>query len=435
MSKHSMRIGSASRLSDSRSSSSASMRRALRALGAQHVVAHAELGVAQRHRDHAALVAALGDAQLDRRSPPLGEEARDQLLVGDLPVHADQRRDADLRVVVVEQEARQQLVVALARGVLQVVRAALLDAPAAHGEQLDVGDIGLDGERHRVVGTRPDRDGLALAQVPHGHEPVAGARRLLELVPLRGLPHALLEIALDLVRASLEERDHVEDHGAVLLARDQAHARGSAAADVVIEARHARAPARRRPLAGPVGEDLVERLERRPHLLRGRIRPEVAHVAAVPLAREEHARVLVGERHRDVRIRLVVAQAHVERRPVALDQLLLEQQRLARAGDDDRLDRGRAGDQLLALAIAADAREVRGHALAQRGRLADVEHRPLGASPDVDAGRIGQRPRLVAQIGGWSFRGHDCRVRTRPPSGTRGECHLAVCPESLLDFK
>ena len=114
MSKHSMRIGQrleVERLAQLLEPLDAARARALRA---QHVVAHAQLGVAQRHRDHAPLVAALGDAQLDRGAPPLGQEAGDQVGVCDLgPVHADERRDADLRVVVVEQEAREQLVLAL----------------------------------------------------------------------------------------------------------------------------------------------------------------------------------------------------------------------------------------------------------------------------------------------------------------------------------
>ena len=75
-------------------------------------------------------------------------------------------------------------------------------------------------------------------------------------------------------------------------------------------------------------------------------------------------------------------------------------------------------DELLALAVALDGREVRRHALAHRRRLADVEHGALGRAPDVHAGGIGQRPRLVAQIGCWSFGGHDCRVRESP--GRRG---------------
>jgi hypothetical protein len=173
----------------------------------------------------------------------------------------------------------------------------------------------------------------------HGREPVAGARGLLELMLLGSPQHAPLEVALDLVRAPFEKRDDIVDDRAVGLARDQPDAGRCTAADVVIEARNAGASAGSRALAGPVREDLVERLERRPHLLRRRVRAEVADAGAVALAREEHARVLVGQRHGDVRIRLVVAQSRVQRRPVALDQLLLEQQGLARAGDDDRLDR------------------------------------------------------------------------------------------------
>src|SRR4029077_16650675 len=99
----------------------------------------------------------------------------------------------------------------------------------------------------------------------------------LEQMPLRGFAHALLEVALDLVRAALEERDPIVYHRAVLLARDVSHAGRSAAADVVIEARDARAPAGGRPFARAVREDLVERLERRPHLLRRGVRPEIAH--------------------------------------------------------------------------------------------------------------------------------------------------------------
>ena len=396
-----------------------------RALCPQHVVAHAQLGVAQRHGDHAALVAALRDAQLDGRPAALAQEARDQIGVGDLGVDAHERRNAHLRVVVVEQEAGQQLVLALPCSVLEVVRAALLDAPPAHREQLHVGDVALDRERDGVIGARPDGDGLALAQVAHRHQPVAGARRLLEEVPLGGFAHALLQVALDLVRPPLEERDHIVDHGAVLLPRDVSHARCSAAADVVIEAGHARAPAGRRALAGAVREDLVERLERRPHLLRRCVRPEVAHAGPVALAREQHARVLVGQRDGDVRIRLVIAQARVERRPVALDQLLLEQQRLARAGHHDRLDRRRAGDELLALAIAVDAREVRRHALAQRGGLAHVEHRAVLRAPDVHARRVGKRPRLIAQVAGWSVDGHACRVR-------EGQVGFATSPRYRL---
>ncbi len=62
----------------------------------------------------------------------------------------------------------------------------------------------------------------------------------------------------------------------------------------------------------------------------------------MPLAREHHAGVLVGQRHRDVRERLVVAQADVERRSVALHEVLLEVERLGLRAGDDHLDVGDA---------------------------------------------------------------------------------------------
>ena len=106
-----------------------------------------------------------------------------------------------------------------------------------------------------------------------------------------------------------------------------------------VEARDAAVPAGLRPLARPVAEDPVQHVERLAHLLRVRVRAEVDDAAPVPLAREHDARVLVLDRDGDVRERLVVAQPHVERRPVALDEVLLEMQRLDLGAGDDRLDR------------------------------------------------------------------------------------------------
>ena len=137
-----------------------------------------------------------------------------------------------------------------------------------------------------------------------------------------------------------EELDHPVDQSAVVLARDQPDAGRVAAVDVVVEAGDARAPARFRPLAGPEAEDPVEHVERLAHLLGVRVRAEVEDAAAVALAREHHARELVLDRHRDVRERLVVAQADVEGRAVALDEVLLEVERLDLVARHDRLDLG-----------------------------------------------------------------------------------------------
>ena len=95
-----------------------------------------------------------------------------------------------------------------------------------------------------------------------------------------------------------------------------------------------------RPLAGPVREDAVEDVERLANLLRVRVRAEVDDAAAMPLAREHDPRVLVLDGDGDVRERLVVAEPDVERRPVALDEVLLEMERLDLGIGDDHLEVG-----------------------------------------------------------------------------------------------
>ena len=170
------------------------------------------------------------------------------------------------------------------------------------------------------------------------------------------------------------------DVAAVLLAVDVADAGRLAALDVVVEAGHARAPARLGPLAGPVLEQLAEQVERLAHPLGRGEGPEVGAVRAVALAGEVDARELLVEADRDVGIGLVVAQPDVEPRPVALDEALLGEQRLGLGLGDQRLDRvdlvEHAGGPAQARAEpAALAREVRGDALADRVRLAHVERR------------------------------------------------------------
>ena len=56
------------------------------------------------------------------------------------------------------------------------------------------------------------------------------------------------------------------------------------------------------------------------------------------LAREVDARELLVHRDRDVGIGLVVAQPDVEARLVLLDEVLLGEQRLGLAGDEQELD-------------------------------------------------------------------------------------------------
>ena len=151
-----------------------------------------------------------------------------------------------------------------------------------------------------------------------------------------------------------------------------------------------------RPLARPELEDAVEHVERLAHLLRVRVRPEVDVPATVPLAREHDARILVLDRHRDVRERLVVPQADVERGPVALDEVLLEVERLRLALRDDHLDARDARDEVAdARAGVAAAVEVAAHAGPERLRLADVEDLVARVAKEVDARALRQLAELA----------------------------------------
>ena len=212
---------------------------------------------------------------------------------------------------------------------------------AAEREDLHGRPVALDGDADHV--DRADRapvGGLPLGEVLDREEPVPVARRVLEALLGGGLAHLPLQLAQDRPRVAGEELDHAVDDLPVVVLRDVADARRVAALDVVVEARDAGVPARLRPLARPELEDAVEHVERLAHLLRVRVRAEVEDAAAVPLAGEHHARVVVLDRHGDVRERLVVAQPHVERRPVALDEVLLEVERLDLGAGDDHLDVG-----------------------------------------------------------------------------------------------
>ena len=231
----------------------------------------------------------------------------------------DQRRDARRASVVLEAERLEQRVEILARDVLEKEAVAIGEPPAPERKDLHrrVSSAGgdpddVDGADRALVG------GLALGEVAHGEEAVAHPRSLLEVLPLGRCLHPLLELALDRPRLAGEELDDAVDDLSVVLLRDVVDAGRQAAVDVVVEARDARVAARLRPLTRAEAEDAVEDVEGLAHLLRVRVRAEVDDSATVALAREHDAREVVLHRDRDVRVRLVVAQADVEWRPVPL---------------------------------------------------------------------------------------------------------------------
>ena len=256
-------------------------------------------------------------------------------------------------------------------------------------EDLGVGVVAFDRDADDVG--RADRaagDALALEQRADRGEPVAEGGGALELVRARGLLHPPLEVGFDLCVAAREEPDDAIDPAPVLLGADVAHTGCRAAFDVVIEARNPRAPARLGAFAGAELEQLAEHLERLANALRAGVGTEVGAAGPVTLAGDVDPRIGLVERDRDVGIGLVVAQPDVELRPVALDELLLGEQRLGLGRGDDELDVGNL--------VAERARgcpslgEMRGDPLANRVRLADVEDLAGAITEQVDARGVGQ---------------------------------------------
>ena len=344
-------------------------------LARREVVLQREPRILLRELGETPLLAALRSANLDPCAAQIAEERGERLRVLDVGRDDHLRRHRGRAAVVLDAERLEDRGAVLPCDVLQVEGKPVDELAVAEREELHRGAVAVDCESddvdrpHRLlVRCLPLREALDRAQ------PVAVASGLLEALLGSGVAHPLLERAPDRPCLAGEELDHPLDDRPVVLLRDRADAGSRAALDVEVEARDPGVPTRLRPLARAELEHAVQHVESLPHLLRVRVRPEVDGVAPVPLAREHHARVGVGDRHRDVRERLVVAETDVERRPVPLDEILLEVERLGLALRHDHLDPVDALDELAdARAGVAAAVPVAPDAGTQRFRLADVE--------------------------------------------------------------
>src|SRR5581483_10067632 len=338
-----------------------------------------------------------GGADLDARATPLGEELGERRQVAGVARHDDLRRDARRAAVVLEEERLQDRRHVLPADVLEVERVPVDHLAAAEREDLHDRTVALGREPDHVHGAhRLSLDPLPLDQVLHRVQPVAVPRGVLESLLLGGRAHLLLQLALNRLHVAGEELDDPVDDRPVILLRDVADTGRQAALDVVVEARDPRMAPRLRALTGTVREDAVQHVERLAHLLRVRVRPEVPDTGAVALPFEHHARVLVLHRDGDVWERLVVAEADVERRAVALDEVLLEMELLYLGARDDYLDVRHALRQLADLRTAVGrALEVRSDARAKRLRLAYVQDIPLPVPEEIHARPRRQRLELI----------------------------------------
>ena len=398
-SKHSIRSGRLSRFSASRSSSRAWTRRRRSCSRCAASVSTSSRAFSTASSTSRRFSPRAG-ARTTTRDPRRAE--RNSAIA---PVSAALRRDEHLgrdarrRAVVLDHERLQHRELVLLHDVLEMEPVAVDHLPVSQREDLDGCPVARDREPDDV-----DRaDGPLVGRLPLGEvadreEPIPIAGGVLETLFRRGLPHPLLQLALDRRGVAGEELDDAVDDLAVGLRRDRLDAGREAAVDVEVEARDARVAARARPLARPELEHAVEHVQRLAHLLRVRVRAEVDRAAPVPLPREHDPRVLVRDRHRDVRERLVVAEPDIERRAMALDEVLLEMERLGLVAGDDDLDVRDHRGELGRSRPAVRALEVAAHARAQRLRLPDVEHVAVFVPEEVDPRGARERLQLLFKV-------------------------------------
>ena len=128
------------------------------------------------------------------------------------------------------------------------------------------------------------------------------------------------------------------------------------------------------------------------------VRPEIHRPALAALPRLEDARQILRS-HRNARVRLVVLEQHVVVRLVALDEVVLEQQRVLLRLHHHVADVADAGHEEPCLARLLLLVEVRAHAPLQVFRLADIDNRAAFIEVLVAARRFGEVVHDAFEVG------------------------------------
>ena len=290
-------------------------------------------GVARRELHQRALLAALRDAQVDGTAAALREE---RLEVDRLRARRPARRPRAGSRSRARSTARgsststSSSVASRAASSRKTSRPIILPSRIANSwhrrlvvlaGQPDHVELGPGEGGHLLALHRPlDRPDLVAQLRPRARSPRAATR-----------PPSRLERLDERLLAALEEELDLVDVGAVVVLGDGLDARALAALDVVQQARPLERALAVLDLdrAGPEREEPPDEVHRLVDARRRRVRPEVAAAVVDELAGPLDAREVVGQRDLDVRVALVVLEADVEARLVALDEVGLEEQRLA----------------------------------------------------------------------------------------------------------
>ena len=243
--------------------------------------------------------------------------------------------------------------------------------------------------------------------------------RQLEGAVFRRLPHGRLQMALELVPVPFQEQLGAPGLLAVGGFVHRRHTGGGAPVQLVLQAGPA-APAIDLDVAVADLEEPVDQFRRAVGGGGREERAEIEGAVLLHLAGDEHLRegVLPGQLH--VRVALVVPQQDVVRRPVLLDEVVLQDQGLQLRGADHELQVPDPRHQPPGLGVQLLGVEVALHPVAQHLGLAHVEQRARLVPVQVHPGLGGQIGELAPQGGApvevGARRGHGRVYRDQGPS-------------------
>ena len=278
--------------------------------------------------------------------------------------------------------------------VLDVLQEAVLarDQLAVTNPQNDAdGIVAVAGQTDRVgVAAAHDLYRLRLLELVQPFQRVTQLRGALVILGVTGLVHPLPQPGTHLERLSRQEQQYIVDHAAVLFPALGADARRLAARDMKVETGPVGGVVGQIPGAGSHGEDPADDFQRLPQRCDVGVRPEIARAGDGDAPDHQHARKRLGQRDRDLRITLIVAQPDVELRLVFLDERVFEQQRLRLGRHDDRFEIGDLPLEHLPLRTALVIGEVLRDARAKVRRFSDIHDLPGPVFPEIDAGMSGK---------------------------------------------
>ena len=251
---------------------------------------------------------------------------------------------------------------------------------------------------------------MLLGDALDGGELVAEDRGALEVELFGGLAHRVAELLDDDGAFAVEEEHGLVDHLAVLVGRAVGGAGGDAAADVVLEA-GTRVGAGDLLVAGAPGEEFLDEVERGADRFCRGVGAEVASAVVLDAAGDGDARPGRVDIDLEVGVVLVVLEADVEERLVALDERGFEVEGVLLGAGRDDVELGDFGGELAGLALERARRaEVGADAGAEVGGLADVDDAARGVAEGVDAGLGRQSGDLCGDLGAQLIGGHGIRV-------------------------